>query len=79
MHTTLEKYETLKKLMKKGNIKLLLILGSGKKRWSDFEEYASSRIVGLSLKDLINLGLVRVERHTQGLRDFKTYELIQKG
>ncbi|WP_048086601.1 winged helix-turn-helix transcriptional regulator [Ferroglobus placidus] len=71
--------EKLKKLMKPSNIKILFLLESGEKRWSELEKSLNKKQVSESLKELIDLRLVRAEERTRGLKTYKVYSLTKKG
>ncbi len=71
--------EKLRKILKPSNLKILFLLESGEKRWSDLEKVMNKKQVSESLKELMGLKLVRAEERKRGLQTYKVYSLTKKG
>jgi len=72
-------YDLVKIVTKSSNLKILLAIKSGKKRWSNFEKILNKKQVSDALKELIELGLVKPVKHVRGLKEYNIYELTDTG
>jgi len=71
--------EKLRKLLKPANLKVLFLLESGEKRWSELERVLNKRQVSEALNELIELKLVKATEKRRGLQTYKTYGLTRRG
>ena len=72
-------FQNLKLLLKQSNLRLILALSEGPKRWSELEKIMNKRLVSESLKELIGLNVVGTEEHQKGLQKVNIYYLTDYG
>lgn len=72
-------YNLIRAVTKPANLKILFAIKSGKEKWSDFERILNKKQVSDSLKELIELGLVKTEKREKGLKEYKIYKLTEAG
>ena len=71
--------EKLRKVLKNANVKLLFLLENGEKRWSELERVLNKKQVSESLRELIEMQLVKAEERRRGLQTYKIYGLTKRG
>lgn len=71
--------DLLKKLSKTGNLKILLTLNEGSKRWSQLEKITDKKTLSQSLNELFQLGLIEATIIHDTLTGSKAYQLSSLG
>ncbi|RLI80384.1 transcriptional regulator [Archaeoglobales archaeon] len=73
------KYNLLKRLSKKSNLKVLLSLKDNPKKWSDLEKSLYKKDLYHSIRELLNLGLIQITVIHDTPTGSKAYELTPLG
>ena len=69
----------IKKISKKPNLTILLALKTGRKKWSELEKLLNKKYVYQGIKELLDLGLIRITIVRDTPTGTKYYELTPLG
>ncbi len=69
----------IKKISKKPNLTILLTLKTGRKKWSELEKLLNKKYVYQGIKELLDLGLIRITIVRDTPTGTKYYELTPLG
>jgi len=79
MQEVIDEYTMLRRILRTPNIRILLLIMSGKNRWSDFEKVMNKRQVSEALGELIELGVIKAIEKKKGLKTYHVYEITDLG